>query len=144
MRDAYKKKLRFVDDPIDATLIPAECRDEYGVDAVALVRALDARNLRVCEMYSDARNEADDLTDKLEAKGRELKGMTSYSVEREMERNRLAEHLAAQCRSNWDMEQECWTCPLRRDPHDCNMVTVHDWIEWARWKDVGDEEEHSA
>ena len=38
MTSAYPKKLRFVDDPIDAALIPADCRDEYGVDAVKLVR----------------------------------------------------------------------------------------------------------
>ena len=38
MTSAYAKKLRFVDDPIDSALIPDECRDEYGVDAVALVK----------------------------------------------------------------------------------------------------------
>ena len=40
MTSAYPKRLRFVDDPIDAALIPADCRDEYGVDAVKLVRHL--------------------------------------------------------------------------------------------------------
>ena len=40
MKNAYPRKLRFVDDPIDPLLIPDECRDEYGVDAVKLVRHL--------------------------------------------------------------------------------------------------------
>lgn len=40
MTDAYAKKVRFVDALIDEWLIPDECRDAYGIDAVALVRHL--------------------------------------------------------------------------------------------------------
>lgn len=41
MTTAYPKKLRFVDDPIAASLIPDHCRDDYGVDALALVKHLE-------------------------------------------------------------------------------------------------------
>lgn len=40
MKDAYPKKLRFVDAPIAEHLIPADCRDDYGIDAVKLTRHL--------------------------------------------------------------------------------------------------------
>ena len=40
MKTAYPKKVRFVDDPIPAYLIPEYCRDEYGIDAVKLTRHL--------------------------------------------------------------------------------------------------------
>ena len=42
MKSAYPTKLRFVDDPIATELIPDSCRDEYGVDAAALVKHLAA------------------------------------------------------------------------------------------------------
>ena len=40
MKDAYPKKLRFVDAPIAEHLIPEHCRDAYGIDAVKLTRHL--------------------------------------------------------------------------------------------------------
>lgn len=135
MKNAYPKKLRFVDDPIDAGLIPDDCRDEYGVDAVKLVQHLAERCLRMSERAENAAQAADSLGGELHLKELQFKNMVSYAAERELERDRLAELLAKECRAKGDVEQDCWKCRLARDPHDCDKVTMHDWLEYVRWKE---------
>lgn len=139
MTSAYKKKLRFVDDPIDAGLIPDECRDEYGVDAVKLVRVLKDRSLAFAEPLEKAILEVSELKEALEAKERLYKGMVDYAAKRELERDYLARAMANVCHSRHEMPSECGFCLLRRDPHDCDKVTSADWVEWALWKEAGDE-----
>ena len=139
MKNAYPKKLRVVDDPIDAPLIPAECRDEYGVDAVALVRHLAECGLKFYEQCAEQTQEADRLAEALEAKERLYKGMVDYAAKRELERDYLARAMANVCHSRHETIWECGFCLLRRDPHDCDKVTSADWVEWALWKEAGDD-----
>ena len=132
MTSAYPKKLRFVDDPIDAALIPADCRDEYGVDAVKLVRHLNERGLKFWEMFTDEKSAADELTEDLRAKDREYEGLLTYCAGKERVGLKMAQILADGCHEKASLENECWKCRLGRDPHDCDKVTASDWLEYAR------------
>lgn len=62
MNDAYPKKVRFVDAPIEESLIPDECRDSYGIDAAKLVRHLawrlkESSTLCTCLMMEKEKHE---------------------------------------------------------------------------------------